>query len=129
LVRLANETGVTFIGEKLEERAPPSLPDNIVIIGDAAMATGFKLAGVSEIYVADEKEGAARLVEVLDRENVGIVIVKDEIISHLDWRVKKRIESIAKPVVIAVPGKRGPLGEEGSLRELVKRALGFEMKG
>lgn len=94
---LANESGVTLIEEKPGERAPLSLPDRVVVIGDAAMATGFKLAGVSEIYVVEEKEGAARLVELLDRENVGIVIVKDEIVQHLDWRVKKRIETIAKP--------------------------------
>ncbi len=120
--------GLTVISEKEKEQdVQPKLPDRIVAVGDSALATGFKLAGVTEVYVADQKEGAKRIVELLDRDDVGVIVVKDDILNYMDWRVKKRMETLAKPVVVAVPGKEGPISQEGSLKELVKRALGFEM--
>jgi len=46
---------------------------------------------------------------------------------NMDWRLKKRIEAIAKPVVVPVPGASGPVGEAESLREMVRRALGVDL--
>ena len=103
--------------------------DKIIVIGDSATVTGFKLAGVSETYVAEGKDAEKRLAELLDRENAGIIIVTERILAGLDWRLKKRIEAIAKPVVVGIPDKTGFSREAGRLNELIKRALGFELGG
>ncbi|MEW6329759.1 MAG: V-type ATP synthase subunit F, partial [Candidatus Micrarchaeota archaeon] len=54
--------------------AEKTLPDKIVVVGDSATVTGFKLAGVVENYVLTGKEGEQKVVELLDKENIGIVI-------------------------------------------------------
>jgi len=105
------------------------LPDKIIVIGDPATVMGFRLAGVAEAYVAEGKNAEKKLAELLDRENAGIIIVTEPILAALDWRLRKRIEAIAKPVVVAVPDKNGSTGEAGKLSEMIKRALGFELGG
>ena len=119
---------ITVIREKeagFVER--PRLPDKIIVIGDSATVTGFKLAGVTEAYVAEGRNAEKKLMELLDRENAGIIIVTESIMAGLDWRLKKRIEGIAKPVVVSIPDKTGSSKEAGKLSELIKRALGFEL--
>ena len=104
------------------------LTDKIAVIGDATVITGFKLAGVEEVhYVADDKEGEKKLAELLDDDTLGIVIVSEKLVEACDWRLKKRIEAIAKPVVITIPDKSGPSEVGESLAKLVKRALGFDI--
>lgn len=101
--------------------------DKIIVIGDASTVIGFRLAGVSEAYVADGKDAERKIVELLDRENAGIIIVNERLLTGIDWRVKRRIEAIAKPVVVGVPDRFGPSSEAESLAGMIKRALGFEL--
>ncbi len=122
-MRMIREKG----GEPASEE--PQLQDRIIVVGDSATATGFKLAGVTEIYVAEGEEAEKRLVSLLNRENAGIIIVNEGVLASLDWRLKKKIEGLAKPVIVGVPGKAGPSAEGESLREMIKRALGFELAG
>jgi V/A-type H+-transporting ATPase subunit F len=107
----------------------PGLPDKIIVIGDSATVAGFKLAGVTEVYVAEDKDAERKLAELLDREHAGIIIVNESVIAGMDWRLKKKIEAIAKPVVVGVPDKTGPSKQVESLNEMIKRALGFELGG
>ncbi len=104
-----------------------TLPDKIVVVGDSATVTGFKLAGVVENYVLTGKEGEQKVVELLDKENIGIVIINERTLESFDWRLKRKLEGITKPVIIAIPDKFGAVESEESLKELVKRALGFEL--
>jgi len=121
--------GTAAIGKGSGIQEEEALPDRIIVIGDPSTVMGFRLAGVGEAYIAEGKDAEKRLAELLDRENAGIIIVTEPVIAGLDWRLKKRIEAIAKPVVVAVPDKGGPSGEAGKLSEMIKRALGFEMGG
>lgn len=101
--------------------------DKIIVVGDSATAIGFRLAGVTEVYIAEGKEAEKRLVSLLDRENAGIIVVNEGVLAGLDWRLKKKIEGLAKPVIVGVPDKSGPSAEVESLGEMIKRALGFEL--
>jgi len=114
---------------KKKEDEIPEYSNKIIAIGDSATVMGFKLAGVSEAYVAEGKDAEKRLTELLDRENAGIIIVTESIMAGLDWRIKRRIEGLAKPVVVSVPDKTGSSKEVGRLSELIKRALGFDLGG
>ena len=99
----------------------------IVVIGDSAMVAGFRLAGVAEAYISEGQEAERTLVSLLDRGNVGIIIIPEVLLTQLDWRLKERLEALARPVVLAVPDKGGPSLQAESLREMIKRALGFEL--
>lgn len=107
----------------------PGLLDRVIVIGDSATVIGFKLAGVAEAYVAEGRDAERKLVELLDRENAGIIITNEGLLAQLDWRLKRKIEALAKPVVVGVPDKFGPSAQAESLAALIKRALGFEIAG
>ncbi len=103
-------------------------PHGISVVADGPTCTGFRLAGVRSVFAKQGKEAEAKIEELLASEESGIIIVPEKLMSELDWRLRKRIERMAKPVVIAIPGKGGPLGQEtDSLRNMVKKALGFEL--
>ena len=103
-------------------------PHNIAVIGDRATATGFRLAGIREVYAYEDKTAEKKLAELLERENLGLIIVNETLLQKFDWRMKKRIERIAKPVIIIVPDHSGTVVEEAeSLRSLVRRALGVDL--
>jgi len=104
------------------------LTDKIAVVGDSTIITGFKLAGIESVYyVRDDVEGEAKLNELIDDDSLGIVIASEKLVNACDWKLKKRIEAAAKPVVITIPDKSGPSEEGESLAKLVKRALGFDI--
>ena len=120
---------ITIVREKPElvEEAR-ILPDKIIVIGDAAMVTGFRLAGVTEAYIAEGKAAERKLAELLDRGNAGIVLVNESVLAWADWRIKKKMETLAKPVVVGIPDKFGPSAKIERLDTMIKRALGFDLK-
>ncbi|RLG19642.1 V-type ATP synthase subunit F [Candidatus Micrarchaeota archaeon] len=101
--------------------------EKIVVIGDSTLVTGFKLAGVTEYYVAEGKEAEDKVAELMKAGNAGVIIVNEDLMVQMDWRLKRKIEAAAKPIVVPVPSRKGPVGEAESLREMVKRALGFDL--
>lgn len=101
---------------------------SIVVLGNSAMCTGFSLAGVQRLYpVATPADGEQMLAQLLASSDVGIVIVEEALLEQVDWRLRRRIEAAAKPVVVAIPGRAGPAEQAESLAKLVKRALGFDI--
>ena len=119
---------IQIVREK-EECAKPvrALHGKIAVVGDGATATGFRLAGVSEVYALEGKEAERKIAELLDKDDTEILIVNERISSSLDWRLKKKINTIARPVVVEIPDKFGTSGQTESLKAMVKRALGFEL--
>ncbi|MBI4210581.1 MAG: V-type ATP synthase subunit F [Candidatus Diapherotrites archaeon] len=102
----------------------------IAVVADGPTCTGFRLAGVpaESTFPAEGAAAEKKIEELLASEETGILIVSEKAMNGMDWRLKKRIERLAKPVVIAIPDKDGPAAEKGdSLREMVKKALGFEL--
>lgn len=102
--------------------------EEIAVIGDSALCTGFKLAGVQRLYpTASVAESESVLSKLMDEPAVGIVIVEETLLEQVDFRLKRRVEAAAKPVVVTVPGRAGPAEQTESLGKLVKRALGFDI--
>ncbi len=102
--------------------------DNIVVIGDRATVTGFRLAGIGQsLVVAEPSEAAQKIETVLDQGSTSILVVTEKLMATLDWRLKKKIERMAKPVIVAVPDKSGPSAGAESLKDLVKKTLGLEL--
>lgn len=99
----------------------------IVVVGDSPTCSGFRLVGIEEVFVLDGNEAEEKIIELLSDESVSIIIVNEKVLASLDWRLKRRIDRTAKPVVISVPDKNGPLSSEDSLKSMIKKALGFEL--
>ena len=105
---------------------PPT--EIIAVIGDSSLRTGFRLAGITQLHSAHTPaEAEALLGQLMADPAVGIIIIDERFLDAIDWRLKKKMESVAKPVVVAVPGREGPMEQTESIAKLVKRALGFDL--
>ncbi len=103
--------------------------DKIVVIGDEDLCTGFGLAGVTEGFrIADPSEAERLVSEFAEREDVGMVIIFDSLVAGFSPKMKARLQQITKPVIITVPGKMGADAQAESLSEMVKKAIGVELK-
>ncbi len=99
----------------------------IIVVADGPTCTGFRLAGVQEVYPAEGKDAERKIDELMGVEDAGVIITSEKIMDALDWRLKKKLDHAAKPVIIVVPDKNGPMEQKDSLASQVKKALGFEL--
>lgn len=93
----------------------------IAVVGSEDFILGFRLAGVRKTYSTTPEEMNRVLDEVIQDEEVGILVLKSDEMSRLPLSVRRRLDSLARPVVIAVGG------EEEDLRSKVKRAIGVDL--
>ena len=104
------------------------MSQEIAVIGAPEFTTGFRLAGVHVFENVREGEKADELDEavddVLDREDVGIVIMHAGDLDHLSRGIRKRVAESIEPTVITIGG--GQAGGTG-LREQIKRAIGIDL--
>ncbi len=100
---------------------------DIVVIGDGPTCTGFRLAGIQKAFPVEDAEAEAMIEQKLNEEQTGILIINERFMEKLDWRLKKKIERIAKPVVIPIPDKDGAREQADSLNQMIKQALGFDL--
>ncbi|MFP4169501.1 MAG: V-type ATP synthase subunit F [Methanomassiliicoccales archaeon] len=93
----------------------------VAVLGNEEFVLGFRLAGVKRIHTAGPDDYEDRLIELLGDSEIGVLAVRSEDLETIGPTVKARaMESIA-PVVVPVGG------EEGDLREKVKRAIGVDL--
>ena len=99
----------------------------IAVLGDRDTALGFKLAGVHEVYSfedtpLDMERLKNKLNELIERGDVGIILITE--------RFAQRIElpDVTIPIILQVPDKSGSKFGEEALREIVRRAIGVELK-
>ena len=99
----------------------------IIVIGDAPLVTGFRLAGLEYCVQTTPENFQKDLESALDKPEFGIFIVNESMLVNVDWRLRKRLEGSAYPVVIPMPDKSGASTEADEIRGLIKRALGFDL--
>lgn len=93
----------------------------IAVIGDEEFTLGFELAGVNQIYGAENFH--ENMEELLEKDEVGIVIANSRDIEELPARVKKRVEESVEPVIVELSEEPGT----EKLGEKIKRAIGIDI--
>jgi vacuolar-type H+-ATPase subunit F/Vma7 len=101
--------------------------EKIAVISDSATCTGFRLAGIENTFPLLPTDAEGKLSELLSDETFGIIVVNERLVENCDWRLRKRIEATARPVVVAIPDSAGPIEQSESLAMLIKRALGVDL--
>ena len=98
------------------------------VIGDNDMITGFRLVGVEGVEVASADEAQQALENVLMRSDVAVVLVSHTFSSHPALReaIDKVRRERTTPLIVEVPGSKGPSGET-SISDLVSKALGVRL--
>ncbi len=91
------------------------------VLGSEEFVLGFRLAGVKRTYAVQPKELESKLVELIADSSIGILAMNSADLSKVSTNVRKKALESISPVVIQVGG------EEGDLREKVKRAIGVDL--
>lgn len=99
----------------------------IVAIGDSNLTIGLRLAGLENIITSSKKDFESNLNTILTNSEYGIVIIQEDFLIGIDWRVKKKLDNIAYPVIVPVSGLSGESAEGEDIKSIIKRALGFDI--
>jgi vacuolar-type H+-ATPase subunit F/Vma7 len=99
----------------------------ILVLGDAPLVMGFRLAGLDDCIPVTENEFQQKFEEVLKNQEYGIILTNEKMLNNVDWRLKKKLDSMAYPVIVPLPDYSGESVEGDEIRNLIKRALGFDL--
>ena len=91
------------------------------VIGSEEFVLGFRLAGVQRVYAVQPSEMEDQLLKLVADSSIGILAVNSADLSKISANARKRALESISPVVVQVGG------EEGDLREKVKRAIGVDL--
>jgi len=94
----------------------------IAAVGRDDFVQGFKLVGVRRAFAASKEEIERKIGEVLDDPEVGILVLDTADMKRLSNSMRRRLETVARPVVIAVGAT-----EDEDLRTKVRRAIGVDL--
>ncbi|HDZ35788.1 MAG TPA: V-type ATP synthase subunit F [Thermococcus sp.] len=99
----------------------------IAVLGDKDTALGFRLAGAHEVYSfedtpLDMERLRNKLKELVERDDIGIILITERFVQKIE------LPDVTFPIILQVPDKSGSrLGEE-AIKEIVRRAIGVELK-
>lgn len=99
----------------------------IAVLGDSDTALAFKLAGVHEVYSFKEtplelERLRNKLRELVEREDIGIVLITERLAAKVE------LPDVRFPIILQIPDKSGSAFGEEAIREIVRRAIGVELK-
>lgn len=93
------------------------------VIGHPDFTIGFRLAGIKRIFdVEDPKLMEKRVRDVVDKGDVGILVLHGDEFAKLPAPMRKELSGIVRPVVIPI----GPR-EDTDLRDKIKQAVGVDL--
>ncbi len=95
----------------------------IAIVGSSDFVIGFRLAGIRKTYDVTSSDIEAKIQNVLNDKNVGILIIHNDDMKMLSPHMQKTLDDSVEPTVIAIGGK----GESTNLRDKIKQAVGVDL--
>lgn len=99
----------------------------ILVIGDAPLATGFRLAGLEHVIETVPEEFSKELEKAFKSNEFGVIVVNEKMFDDIDWKLRRAIEAKPYPIIITIPDISGPSAKAEDIRALVKRALGVDI--
>lgn len=94
---------------------------SIAVIGEDEFTLGFRLAGVQKVF--SEENYQEQIQELVNRDDLGIVVAKQDDLEDLPGRVRNIVEESVDPVVVALSEE----GEATGLNEKIKRVIGVDL--
>jgi V/A-type H+-transporting ATPase subunit F len=94
---------------------------------DHDTATGFRLAGVKDIFipVGNEKEIWNKITE---RNDIGILLISEQISQNLDKYIRDYRYANNIPIILEIPDKKGRIKDHVDfISYLIKKAVGIEV--
>lgn len=103
----------------------------IIVVTYSDMAVGYRFAGVEVIEVAREDNFTEVINKVMEREDLGVVVIEDTILNSLSEPLIKKIGKTAMPVIVPIstPAKwKSEKVIESYIARLIRRAIGYQIK-
>ena len=101
--------------------------ESIAVVGERELVLGFKLVGVSDVFISEGEEAAKLLGDFMANKKYGLIVVSDSIKKSLTGSLLKHMETALRPLVVFIPSTTGEESEE-SVETLAKRVLGVDIK-
>jgi V/A-type H+-transporting ATPase subunit F len=99
----------------------------LLIIGNQDAVWGFALAG-AQGRIVESADGLNRaLDEALASGEYGIILITDDVAGLARDRVDELVMRSAAPLVVEIPGPRGPRPDRPPLSEVLRRTLGVKI--
>ena len=96
----------------------------IAVIGDPDFNVGFRLVGIRDVYDVQSDEEVVKAVEdVMKRDDVGIVVIKNEFLDKIPISLRREMDDSVEPTFVIVGGE----GSVEVLKEKIRRAIGVDL--
>ncbi len=98
----------------------------IAVIGERALALGFKIIGIKDVFIVNQNNMSDTLISIINKHEHDLIMVEDTARQNLAPSQLRMLETITQPIVIFIPTQT-MLSREESVRDLAKRVLGFDI--
>ncbi len=96
----------------------------LAVIGDPEFNIGFRLVGIRDVYdVTNDEELVNAVKDVLNRKDIGVVVIKYEDLRKLPVMLRREIDERVEPTFVAIGG----MGSVEELREKIRKAIGVDL--
>jgi V/A-type H+-transporting ATPase subunit F len=96
----------------------------VAVIGDPDFTLGFRLVGIRDVYdITSDEELVEAVRNVLDREDVGVVVIRYDDLKKLPLALRREIDERVEPTFVAVGG----VGAVEEIREKIRKAIGVDL--
>jgi V/A-type H+-transporting ATPase subunit F len=96
-------------------------------IADEDTVRGLRLAGVPGETAADALQAAAALARAAARSDCAVILLGEDAAAAIRARVDAFRLERERPLILEVPGPRGPRPDRRGLRRIAQEAVGVDL--
>ena len=97
------------------------------VIGNEETVLGFQLVGIEGEIVTNADEANAALAKAFETEGLGIIIITERIADMIRQQVDLYVYKTTFPLIIEIPDQHGPVEGRGSVRDMIRAAVGINI--
>ena len=97
------------------------------VIGDEETVLGFQLVGIEGKAVHSPEETRESLENAFKEEGLGIIIITERVASTVRSLVDQYIYKTTFPLIIEIPDREGRMEGRGSIRDMIRSAVGVHL--
>lgn len=97
------------------------------VIGDEDTVLGFNLVGIEGDIVQTPEEVKASLQKTFQMKDMGIIIISERLASSARELVNQYMYKTTFPLIIEIPDRLGPLERKGTVRDMIRSAIGVRL--
>ena len=99
----------------------------LMVVGHPEAVLGFALVGIGGRAASTAQEANEALDEALSTEDIGIILVTDNVAAMIDQRMEQLKMKSTVPLVVEIPAPEGFRPSRPSLGDVVRRAIGIKI--